>query len=174
MAGAKIEKTKQAAMQLIDQLTPQDTLALIEFDDRVTVLFPSQHVVDRHPGLDEDVVDRRIQLVVGHPEARRQGSLRVKVDEQDAPTVLGQTRAQVDGRRGFANAALLVAHRDDLGRTVRGLGFGFGDRPRRSAGKADSGMVGVCPRVFARPKDVVGHAGPSCAVVANIGASLTG
>ena len=47
MAGAKIEKTKQAAMQLIDQLTPQDTLALIEFDDRVTVLFPSQHVVDR-------------------------------------------------------------------------------------------------------------------------------
>ena len=47
MAGAKIEKTKQAAMQLIDQLTPQDTLALIEFDDRVTVLFPSQQVVDR-------------------------------------------------------------------------------------------------------------------------------
>jgi Ca-activated chloride channel family protein len=47
MAGAKIEKTKQAAMQLIDQLTPQDTLALIEFDDRVAVLFPSQHVIDR-------------------------------------------------------------------------------------------------------------------------------
>src|ERR1700675_2070567 len=47
MAGAKIEKTKQAAMQLIDQLTPQDNLALVEFDDRVTVLFPSQHVVDR-------------------------------------------------------------------------------------------------------------------------------
>ena len=47
MAGAKIEKTKQAAMQLIDRLTPQDNLALIEFDDRVDVLFPSQHVVDR-------------------------------------------------------------------------------------------------------------------------------
>ena len=47
MAGAKIEKTKQAAMQLIDQLTTQDTLALVEFDDRVEVLFPSQHVVDR-------------------------------------------------------------------------------------------------------------------------------
>ena len=47
MAGAKIEKTKQAAMQLIDQLTPQDNLALIEFDDTVDVLFPSQHVVDR-------------------------------------------------------------------------------------------------------------------------------
>jgi Ca-activated chloride channel homolog len=47
MAGAKIEKTKQAAMQLIDRLTPQDNLALIEFDDRVEVLFPSQHVVDR-------------------------------------------------------------------------------------------------------------------------------
>jgi Ca-activated chloride channel family protein len=47
MAGAKIEKTRQAAMQLIDQLTPQDNLALVEFDDRVDVLFPSQHVVDR-------------------------------------------------------------------------------------------------------------------------------
>src|ERR1700722_19478762 len=47
MAGAKIEKTKQAAMQLIDQLTPQDNLALVEFDNRVDVLFPSQHVVDR-------------------------------------------------------------------------------------------------------------------------------
>jgi len=47
MAGAKIEKTKQAAMQLIDQLLPQDNLALVEFDDRVDVLFPSQHVLDR-------------------------------------------------------------------------------------------------------------------------------
>jgi Ca-activated chloride channel family protein len=47
MAGAKIEKTKQAAMQLIDQLTTQDTLALVEFDDTVEVLFPTQHVVDR-------------------------------------------------------------------------------------------------------------------------------
>jgi Ca-activated chloride channel homolog len=47
MAGAKIEKTKQAAMQLIDRLTPQDNLALIEFDDTVDVLFPSQHVLDR-------------------------------------------------------------------------------------------------------------------------------
>ena len=47
MAGAKIEKTKQAAMQLIDQLTPQDNLALVEFDDTVDVLFRSQHVLDR-------------------------------------------------------------------------------------------------------------------------------
>ena len=47
MAGAKIEKTRQAAMQLIDQLTPQDYLALVEFDDRVNVLFPSQQVLDR-------------------------------------------------------------------------------------------------------------------------------
>jgi Ca-activated chloride channel family protein len=47
MAGAKIEKTKQAAMELIDQLTLQDNLALVEFDNTVEVLFPSQHVVDR-------------------------------------------------------------------------------------------------------------------------------
>jgi Ca-activated chloride channel family protein len=47
MAGAKIEKTKQAAMQLIDQLTPQDNLALVEFDDKVHVIFPAQPVTDR-------------------------------------------------------------------------------------------------------------------------------
>ena len=41
MAGAKIEKTKQAALQLINQLTPQDNLALIEFDD--TVENPPSH-----------------------------------------------------------------------------------------------------------------------------------
>ena len=34
-------------MQLIDQLTPQDNLALIEFDDTVEILFPAQRVVDR-------------------------------------------------------------------------------------------------------------------------------
>src|SRR3981189_1999471 len=32
MEGAKIEKTKQAAIMLIDQLTPADNLALVEFD----------------------------------------------------------------------------------------------------------------------------------------------
>jgi Ca-activated chloride channel homolog len=47
MQGAKIEKTKQAAMQLIDQLTPQDNLAIVEFDDRVHVIIPAQPVTDR-------------------------------------------------------------------------------------------------------------------------------
>jgi Ca-activated chloride channel family protein len=47
MEGAKIEKTKQAAIMLIDQLTPADNLALVEFDDRVHVLCPAQPVTDR-------------------------------------------------------------------------------------------------------------------------------
>ena len=44
----------------------------------------------------------------------------------------------------FPDAALLVAHRHDLGRAVRGARLGFGDRPRWTPGQADFGAaVGV-------------------------------
>jgi Ca-activated chloride channel family protein len=39
MAGAKIEKTKQAAMQLINQLTPRDNLALVESTTQLRSFF---------------------------------------------------------------------------------------------------------------------------------------
>ena len=42
MTGAKLEKTKQAAMQLVDRLTPKDIFSLVIFSDEARVLVPAQ------------------------------------------------------------------------------------------------------------------------------------
>jgi Ca-activated chloride channel homolog len=47
MTGAKLEKAKQAAMGLIDQLTPRDTVSLVAYDTNVKVLFLAQPVEDK-------------------------------------------------------------------------------------------------------------------------------
>jgi len=47
MTGAKLEKTKQAAMQLVDRLAPNDVFSLVIFSDNVRVLVPAQKVEDR-------------------------------------------------------------------------------------------------------------------------------
>ena len=62
-------------------------------------------------------------------ETDRQRALRVEVDQQHLAAVLGQRGAEVDRGRGLADAALLVAHRDDAGRAVvgaSGAGLGIG------------------------------------------------
>ncbi len=47
MAGAKIEKARQAAMDLVDQLVPGDTFSLITYSDHVEVLVPARSVEDK-------------------------------------------------------------------------------------------------------------------------------
>ena len=47
MTGAKLEKTKQAAMQLVDRLTPNDVFSLVIFSDQARVLVTAQHVEDK-------------------------------------------------------------------------------------------------------------------------------
>jgi Ca-activated chloride channel homolog len=47
MAGAKIEKARQAAMELVDRLGPDDIFSLVVYDDNVQVLVPAQRVEDR-------------------------------------------------------------------------------------------------------------------------------
>src|SRR5690242_2416379 len=44
MTGAKLEKTRQAAEQLVDRLTPDDIFSLVVFSDHAEVLIPAQHV----------------------------------------------------------------------------------------------------------------------------------
>jgi Ca-activated chloride channel family protein len=46
MTGAKLEKTKQAAMQLVDRLAPDDIFSLVIFSDHAEVLVPAQKVED--------------------------------------------------------------------------------------------------------------------------------
>src|SRR5271157_2190187 len=47
MTGAKLEKTKQAATQLVDRLAPNDVFSLVIFSDEARVLLPAQKVEDR-------------------------------------------------------------------------------------------------------------------------------
>ncbi len=47
MTGAKLEKTKQAAMQLVDRLAPNDVFSLVIFSDEARVLVPAQKVADK-------------------------------------------------------------------------------------------------------------------------------
>jgi Ca-activated chloride channel family protein len=47
MTGAKLEKTKQAAMQLVDRLTPNDVFSLVIFSDEARVLVPAQKIEDK-------------------------------------------------------------------------------------------------------------------------------
>lgn len=48
MAGAKLEKTKQAAIQLVDRLAPNDIFSLIVFSDQARVLVSAQKVEDKN------------------------------------------------------------------------------------------------------------------------------
>jgi len=47
MAGPKLEKARQAAMQLVDRLEPDDYFSMIVYSDQAEVLVPAQHVKDR-------------------------------------------------------------------------------------------------------------------------------
>lgn len=47
MAGAKIEKARQAASMLVDQLAPGDIFSLVAFDSTVEVIVPAQPIEDR-------------------------------------------------------------------------------------------------------------------------------
>jgi Ca-activated chloride channel family protein len=47
MTGAKLEKTKQAAMQLVDRLAPDDVFSLVIFSDKAQVLVSAQKVENK-------------------------------------------------------------------------------------------------------------------------------
>ena len=47
MSGAKIEKARQAAMLVVDQLSPEDYFSMIIYSDHAEVLLPAQRVEDK-------------------------------------------------------------------------------------------------------------------------------
>ena len=83
------------------------------------------------------------------PEPDRQRALRVEVDEQHLAADLGQRGAEVDRGGRLADAALLVAHRDDPGRPVRGRAAAG---PGTSASAGRSGRAPVPARARPRPR----------------------
>jgi len=51
MTGAKLEKARQAAMMLVDQLGPDDVVSLVVYDSEVRVVAPAHRVGKRHAEL---------------------------------------------------------------------------------------------------------------------------
>jgi Ca-activated chloride channel family protein len=57
MAGGKIEKARQGAMELVDHLAPGDIFSFISYSDRADVVFAAQQVEDK------EVIKGRIERV---------------------------------------------------------------------------------------------------------------
>ena len=63
----------------------------------------------------ESFVDRvRLRRLILHPDAAGEVSLRVDVDQKDAPFREREGRGQVDGRGRLTHAPLLIGDSDDL------------------------------------------------------------
>jgi hypothetical protein len=104
------------------------------------------HVVDVVPSLDQEVVDRDIQLLDRDAQADRQGALRVEVDKKHLASTLREGCAEVDGGRRLAHATLLVAQRDDARRTMAVQQIRLGELGHDPAGGphlSDSGTLGA-------------------------------
>src|SRR5207249_990957 len=57
MAGAKIEKARQAAMELLDHLAPGDIFSFVTYSDSAEVIFAAQQIEDK------EALKRRISRV---------------------------------------------------------------------------------------------------------------
>src|SRR5262249_32709008 len=71
-------------------------------------------VGDRRLGVDEQVVDRLLELAL-RLHVEREVALGVQVDQKDTLAQLGECGAQVDGGGGLANPALLHRYGDRSG-----------------------------------------------------------
>ncbi len=71
----KMEYAKKAAMFVVDQMTPADNLAVVEYDDRINVLWPSSSV--RSPGS----IKQRIAELYPRGSTNLAGGMMMGVDE---------------------------------------------------------------------------------------------
>ena len=91
----------------------------------------------------DHVVDRALDVAVADAEPGRGVALRIEVDDEHPESELGEGGAEVHGRRGLADAALLVGDREDPGQRRSA-------RRRRSAlGRSATGgrRPGRAPRI---------------------------
>ena len=65
MAGTKIADLRTAAKMAIDQLTPEDYISLIVFNDTASVVFPSQKATDK--AALKAAVDKLYRRALGRP-----------------------------------------------------------------------------------------------------------
>ena len=91
-------------------------------------------------GVQQQVVDGQ-HVVRVDAEAGRERTLRIEVDGQHLPAVLRQSRREVDRGGRLADAALLVAQRDDARRSVRFERSGCREAVIGTTGGSHRGLV---------------------------------
>ncbi len=77
MTGAKIEKAKQAAMQLVDHLRPDDVFSLVIFSDAARVIVPAQHVEDK------DALKEKIENIEAQGSTALYAGVKMGADQMD-------------------------------------------------------------------------------------------
>jgi Ca-activated chloride channel homolog len=77
MTGAKLEKTKQAAMQLVDRLAPNDIFSLVIFSDEAQVLVPAQKVEDK------DALKEKIESIEADGSTALYAGVQMGADQLD-------------------------------------------------------------------------------------------
>ncbi|MGA2246332.1 MAG: VWA domain-containing protein [Verrucomicrobiota bacterium] len=77
MAGAKIEKARQAARQLVDHLRPDDVFSFVIFSDVAQVVIPAQHVEDK------DSLKEKIESVEAGGSTALYAGVRLGADQLD-------------------------------------------------------------------------------------------
>ena len=75
MTGAKLEKTKQAAMLLVDRLAPDDVFSLVIFSDVARVLIPAQKARDK------DALKEKIQSIKADGSTALYGGVKMGADQ---------------------------------------------------------------------------------------------
>src|ERR687897_1009733 len=135
--GAQDTREDLLAGDLTDELDLRGRQVDVRGEDvEIVDLAPLDDGIDVVAALGEQVVDGDVELLGGDAQADRQRTLRVEVDEQDTPAHLREGGAEVDRRRRLPDAALLVAHGDDAGGSVRGQRCRFGEVGEWPAGRA--------------------------------------
>lgn len=127
MSGRKLSHARKAARFLVSQLTADDRLALISFDDEVAVLMPSTPVRDPQPFLAAiDTIDSRGCTALF--DGWRAGGLQAA--EHLAPAALNRVLLLSDGHanRGLTDAAAIadaVAGLSQRGISTSAFGLGL-------------------------------------------------
>ncbi|MGA2870147.1 MAG: VWA domain-containing protein, partial [Verrucomicrobiota bacterium] len=77
MTGTKLEQTKQAAMQLVDRLAPNDIFSLVIFSDEAQVLVPAQKVEDK------DALKEKIESIEADGSTALYAGVQMGADQLD-------------------------------------------------------------------------------------------
>jgi Ca-activated chloride channel family protein len=132
MSGDKIEKAREAALELIRRLSPEDVFSLIAYDTRAETLIPARHP-DRHQDWEEIISSIRANGSTALYEGVNYGAAQVRRHLEDHRYVnriillsdgqanVGPSSPQALGRLGQQLAS------EGISVTTVGLGHGFNE-----------------------------------------------